>query len=165
MGLDITAYRKLSPEPSATEDNETIVQLSRALVDWTEKEFPGRTQGVVAGMYSFAERFGFRAGSYSGYNRWREWLAKVAGLEAPKLIWESESPSGPFVELINFADNEGIIGPLVSAKLAKDFAEHEERIASLASDEQSFDPYNLEKYRAWRKAFEMAADGGAVEFH
>lgn len=172
MGLDITAYRKLTLDPDAKldadgqpENDAAQVNFSRAIIGWTEDNFPGRTAGIEPGTYTFSESHCFRAGSYSGYNEWRRWLAEIVGLNTPQHIWDSENPQGPFVELINFADNEGVIGPTVSAKLAKDFAAHEARIAALACDDLSFDPYNLVKYREWRKAFEMAADGGAVEFH
>jgi hypothetical protein len=37
-------------------------------------------------------------------------------------VWAAR-PEGPFVELIDFADNEGMIGPRAAAKLAKDFAD------------------------------------------
>jgi hypothetical protein len=169
MGLDITAYRKLVASPNepmedgCPVDYDNAVAASTAILSWTEQHWPGRTHYILPGVYRFAEDFDFRAGSYSGYNRWREWLSIVAGHGNPSTLWEAESPQGPFVELINFADNEGIIGPTVSAKLAKDFAEHEDRIAALCAGNDR--NYELTKYREWRKAFELAADGGMVEFH
>ncbi len=63
------------------------------------------------------------------------------------------------MELINFADNEGIIGASVSVKLLQDF-ESFHRAA-----EQHEDGYFTEKYNAFMKAFELASDNGAVEFH
>lgn len=165
MGLDITAYRKLTRAPDAEVDEcgapkewEKFAHLHPSTMAWVEENFPGRAQGVQPGIYSFADKFGFRAGSYSGYGQWRDWLAKVAGYAGERAAWSASS--GPFWELINFADNEGVIGPVVSAKLAKDFADNEQRIA-----DQSPEPWFIDQYRIWRKAFEMAADAGAVDFH
>lgn len=169
MGLDISVYQKLVAAPNATldedgyPDDDKFVVIDKGTIDWTEDHWPGRTNGITAGVYAFTERAGFRAGSYSGYNRWRAWLARVSGHGTPDAVWSAAKPTGPFVELINFADNEGIIGPVVSAKLAKDFAENEDRIVAMADADD--DTYNIEMYRQWRKAFEMAADGGCVNFH
>lgn len=174
MGLDITAYRKLtkveSPTQAQLEGDEYDTRFRAHAVDWVEANWPGRTKGVEQGaVYTFTEQFGFRAGSYGGYNRWRDDLAKLAGYPLATHPAEDGGPSyapgcwanptGPFAELINFADNEGVIGSEVSAKLAKDFAEFDER-AKTHGDEWFY-----ESFCEWRKAFEMAADGGAVDFH
>lgn len=70
--------------------------------------------------------------------------------------WSAEA--GPFWELINFSDCEGIIGPVVSAKLARDFQEYQEKANSQLTD------YDLERYNSWRQAFELAAENGVVRF-
>lgn len=108
-------------------------------------------------------KFGFHAGSYSGYNQWREWLAALAGHGTPETIWNTPSPSGPFVEMINFSDCEGTIGPDVSAKLAKDFAEWDER-AKVSGEGDGGKYSNYGRYCNFREAFEAAADGGKVIF-
>jgi hypothetical protein len=139
---------------------EGLIVISGSLLEYTEKYFPGRTQGLSVGTFSYEERFGFNAGSYTGYNEWRDWLSRAAGHGAAKSLWERHNPQGPFVELINFADNEGVIGPVVSLKLAMDFAEHKARIEATAPDESY-----VESYQNWAKAFALAADSGAVDFH
>lgn len=145
MGLDITAY-------PADYNNRFLV--SHSIIKWTEDNFPGRSEGLEGGaVYAFEESFGFRAGSYGGYNDWRDWLARMSG-------WESAKTTGPFYELIHFADNEGVIGPKVAAKLAKDFAEHADKAKQMAQDD-----FDLQRYQNWQRAFEMAADNGAVDFH
>jgi hypothetical protein len=165
MGLDITAYRKLAKTDAALLDSggypvDYMKFWSAREVASTEKEFPGTTAGVEAeAIYSFEERMDFRAGSYGGYNDWRDRLARVAGHESAKAAWDNPPPDGsPFIELISFFDSEGIIGPVVAAKLAKDFADHRSTAESVGS-------YFFDRYCLWQKAFEMAADGGAVNFH
>lgn len=165
MGLDITAYRKITPAPDAavSPDGEPVdwqnhFWAHQSSLDFTEENWPGHSEGVSAGIYTFAEQHKFRAGSYGGYNEWRDWLARVAGWPSAKACWESPTPGDkPFAELIHFADNEGVIGPKVAAKLAKDFADKQAEVGDVGWD--------AELYAKWRKAFEMAADGGAVDFH
>lgn len=168
MGLDITAYRKLrkveNPTEADRDENFTV---------YANDSFPGRAAGLEdRAVYQTTEdAFGLRAGSYGGYSWWRDELAKLAGYpqgtyEQYGKDWPSHcvacwnGATGPFSELINFSDCEGAIGPEVSAKLAKDFADFDARA-------KEFDPGRgwYERYCDWRKAFEMAADDGAVQFH
>lgn len=161
MGLDITAYSKLT---EVDERDACDIVIAKELLDFTEANFPGRTAGLTVGRYVVddgGESFGFRAGSYGGYNQWRNDLAIFAGHGSAEAVWNlSRDVTGPFVELINFADNEGYIGPTVSAKLAKDFADHAARCLEQAPDE-----YFVLSYQNWAKAFAIAADGGLVDFH
>jgi len=166
MGLDVRAYRGLTLAPDAAVDDDgdpvewkNYIRLRKETLDGTEEHWPGRTIPLVAGIYTAAEHLDLPCGPYSRYNRWREWLCEAAGHGAPSDIWDGRVTVGPFVELINFSDCEGIIGPVVCAKLAKDFAEHQEHIIGGAQG------YEAEMYRRWRRAFELAADGGCVDFH
>lgn len=166
MGLDISyAGRiKLAVEIN-DETEEPIIEklyddyecvIPQDLIAYTEENFPGRTEGLKAGAYELdedSESGGFRAGSYSGYNWWRSQLEELRPDE------------DAFIELIEFSDCEGVIGPIVSRKLAKDFQAHEEVIcakARILGDESS---YWIELYQKWKTAFETAADGGYVDFH
>ena len=168
MGLDITAYRKLKPAENVELDEDgNPVDYDNyfrpgAGMDWSEGAFPGRGEGIDSDTtYSFEKRHGFRAGSYGGYSEWRNQLARLAGWDSNNDRYNkdpSEFEGKPFFELIWFADNEGVIGPIVSAKLLKDFK------AYLPAAEQQ-DDWFLDRYRDWMNAFEMAADGGAVDFH
>lgn len=172
MGLDISAWRRLErcDEPSGDDEQfDTVVEV------FASRHFPGRTEGLADGYYT-GERCdllgpfgGFKAGSYSGYSAWREWLAELAGyralhdpehLDRPHSLGAFAATGGPFWELINFYDNEGQIGPVVSAKLAGDFAAWDERAKAASPDGWEYDRYKL-----WQAAFVWAADGGCVDFH
>jgi len=171
MGLDITAYSGLTKIENPARDQYGDLRGS-VVTFFANASFPGREEGVDANaVYSYSNSFEFRAGSYSGYNAWREWLAQIAGYPAIKCNrWNgrtemrhdaaaSAAGAGPFYELLHFSDCEGVIGHVVSAKLAKDFAEFQ---AKADAAEQG---YLKESYAKWRKAFEIAANNGAVKFH
>ena len=158
MGLDITAYKNLEvvekpvfDEFGDLENWETQWKPGTSM-EWSEEHFPGRGEGIDSTkVYTWEKEYHFRAGSYFGYNLWRSKLKEFA---------EGDS----FQELINFADNEGVIGYIVSKKLYKDFVENHERAIefdkTLGEEE-----YWINKYKEWEKAFEIATDNGAVVFH
>ena len=175
MGLDIVTYRNATRIEAffANDDEWTPLDpISRrpiedelvfvAVVDdqMADKAAPL----VMRGVYRATETDSFRAGSYSGYGWWRNELAKLAGYAPHDSdgqisycvdCWEGKS--GPFSELINFSDCEGTIGSECSAKLARDFAEFD---AKAQAEGEEF----YESYQDWRRAFDMAADNGAVIF-
>jgi|SRR6185503_6936916 len=155
MGLDITAYSHLAyvvpyePDVPAEEDYETTC------VHIYQDGAINRLDGAREGWYrptAATTGHAFRAGSYSGYNEWREALCWMALRVRPQAVWKSpEAFAGrPFVELINFSDCEGCIGPVTSAKLAADFA-------SIARD--------FPLWEHWHTALTLAAQGGFVTFH
>lgn len=157
MGLDITAYKNLKKveNPKIDEYGELINWDSEwipgASMEWSEKHFPGRGEGIEPNSaYTWEDSFDFRAGSYSGYNRWR------AKLEEFK---EGDS----FEELINFADNEGVIGYVVAAKLYNDFVKFEEKAEEYSRTISDGDWW-FELYKEWKKAFKFASQQGAVDF-
>lgn len=158
MGLDITAYKNLKvvEKPQFNEygelENWDTEWKPGASMEWSEKHFPGRGEGINSNtVYTWEENFTFRAGSYSGYNLWRSKLAKFAG-------------GSDFNELINFADNEGVIGFVVSKKLADDFNKNEAKAKEFAETFEDGDWW-FDKYQSWKKAFEIASENGAIDFH
>ena len=177
MGLDVTAYRKIAKvdavfdqhgepiDPITREEIEDVVRL------YVNPDFPGRAGGIESGaVYRFEGYLHVSAGSYGYYNAWRNEVAKLAGwpqgsYEQYGKTWPSyaastwDADSGPFYELICFSDCEGTLGPDVCMKLARDFAEHQEK-ADAHPDERF-----RAKYAEWRAAFDFAASTGAMNFH
>lgn len=162
MGLDITAVSKAvwgrdgSDEYDGYDDN--LVSA------YQNGDFPDQFDYLKDGWYRVdGETFRFRAGSYGGYGAWRRSLcAQALGVDVEE-IWDNpEAFKGrPFFELINFSDCEGTIGPVTSAKLAKDFKDYEGKIFTGGG---RIDFY-LETYHDFAKAFALASDGGFVDFH
>lgn len=160
MGLDITAYEKvqlLKAQPEGWDDELGGRDDVRVL--HTPDGVPDRSDGLVRGYYTVdpdgeQEHVSF---SYSGYSEWRRWLCLTFVGVPPETVWTNPEAyaESPFVELVNYADNEGFFGPKTCAKLAADFAAHEPRNSA----------YHAERYERLRRAFHLAAGGGVVRFH
>jgi len=165
MGLDITANRGLIP--CALHGNADAAWNARHIYLTIHPElFPERTTPVSEGCYQYAEEFDFRAGSYSGYNRWRDQLSRFAHGVSPETVWGNADYVGkPFYELIEFSDCEGFIGPVVATKLSRDFQEHTSEAIKWSRQYGAEADYWLQKYHDWMKAFRLASDNGVVRFH
>lgn len=160
MGLDITAYSHAKKVNGEFDDNK---HTNVYIIDAFRKQADGLKEGCYEISEYGVERF--RAGSYSGYNEWRDWLAHVVG-KSDKEIWANPDPSIPFVELINFADNEGTIGPKTSAKLYKDFVKMFPEVLKAATKlDVDTSMWYLSRYFRWMDAFELAQYEGFVQFH
>ena len=206
MGLDISAVSKLEP----IEVPEDMEKWSDEWYDWESEQdgdvyslyssdsFREQAEGMVDGTYittDDSQSTGFRAGSYTGYGTWRDWLAqsvmngvlgKSGGAEQ---MWGSADGGDyglPFMEIINFSDSEGMIGPVASKKLYNDFRKYENDVmdwmdekyltqtpihsASWRDDEDKpIDKGDFEwfqsQYQEWKNAFRIASDNGVVMFH
>ena len=168
MGLDVTAYKNAKRLNEFTADEwgepKDIDSVQAYIADFKE-----RAGNITDGYYTYDDSYGFRAGSYSGYNNWRDELARLAGYQNTKYDehgYERESHAagawkldgGPFWELINFSDCEGILGTEVCKKLLADFIEYDEKA-------KSFDSYFYERYKEWTEGMKYAADNGFFDFH
>jgi hypothetical protein len=186
MGLDISAYSKTasnflkSDEEVSEEEREQLYESAGVARISANSSFEDQLDGYQEGFYRVkGKSTGFRAGSYSGYNWWRRHLCLMALELEPDDVWsDPEVHEGrPFVELINFSDCEGCIGPETSKKLLADFRAHAEKAEAYAKarapgnpnrpdeDEDTVHPWWLENYKEWTEAFELAADDGFVSFH
>ena len=151
MGLDISVYNKLKEVKNAEMDedgnviNDELLNIKQKVLDYTEKHFEGRTQGIHSGAYKANRAFGFCAGGYIGYGLFRDKLSDL-------------SQDNQFYELINFSDCEGYIGSVISKKLAKDFGELEKEAESVLYS------HEFETYLNFKKAFEEASKDGIVCF-
>lgn len=171
MGLDITAYSKV--------EKMAELPLNKRGIDWERAceleetfgavlvrndHFPTHCEDLDEAVYKVnGESYGFRAGSYSGYNRFRNLLSAFAN------TMEGQSEDLPFYKLIHFSDCGGCIGPRVSARLHKDFVENKEHFLKFAANYAAGDKLELgwieDCYLDWTRAFELAKDHGFVHFH
>ncbi len=156
MGLYIVAYERLILIETPPPDDNFV----RA---WNDLAFPNHAAGLIAGRYYRPEgrTVEFTAGSYGGYNTWRDRLSRtMLGRPAQAIVRKDRErlTDQPFADLIAFSDCEGIIGPLVSKELSVDFEGWKGRAAEVS------DPWFLETYTWFAEAFTLAAGSGAVVF-
>lgn len=150
MGLDVTAYKNITwLEPVGSEDDDYDLRIVAG-------DFAERAADIKDGYYSYNDSHGFRAGSYGGYNEWRNELAILAGFESAKDAWSKDS--GPFWELINFSDCEGTLGTITCKKLLFDFKEFYAKAEKAGG-------YFFDLYKEWTQGMELAADNGCFCFH
>jgi len=165
MGLDITAVSKLQHAPTY-QPPEDDYEDGYHFAFWYDG-FDASGRGLVRDAWYAAtpgsEYHGFRAGSYGGYGEWRNDLAASAGLSLDD-YWNEPDRGQLFYELINFADNEGTIGPDAAKNLLADFKAHRAvYVASRAAG--NWGQYDIERYDDWTRAVELASDAGMVIFH
>lgn len=178
MGLDVRFFAKVTKVDHPEGFKPTEDCWDNHEVVWV-KDFPQQADGIPhqscwqseAGHTSLHH-------SYSGYGQYRAWLCMgFFGVE-PEKIWEDTTglfQGRPFYEQINFADNEGTIGPKTAAKLAQDYVDQRDYvIASWKALPVPFDSgqaeqdrqvkYMTAKYDEWAAGFALAADTGMVIF-
>ncbi len=157
MGLDITAYSNINYLREDSNDDDYDLDRKECFI-WVNPDFPERAKNLKDGIYSFEDDMNFRAGSYGGYNQWRNELAMFAGYNNDRDAWDKTS--GPFLELILFSDCEGCIDAEISKKLYKDFCDFDEKSKTYEEDS-----YFYIRYKLWKEAFELASNNGCVKFH
>jgi hypothetical protein len=149
--------------------------------DYESFSFTGETCFMGGHCYAptpQTEKHRFHAGSYSGYSIWRARLATFAWQDAPNSdilrdrFWDNimQHRGKPFYELINFADNEGCIGPVAADKLFDEFTTYRDEFRAWvkANPELKFkhvQENTLTSYDNWMRAFDLASYNGLVRFH
>ena len=174
MGLDIAYYSKIQEVgKSKSRDDENIHIYGSSFT---------YQLGSLKENYSYSiteesESGSFRAGSYSGYNEWRNNLSIMAGYSGASEVWKDFNPDmryhkllklegknvriKPFYELIFFSDCEGYIGPEISKKLYQDFLDFDDKAKKFVSTGIS---YFYRSYQNWTECFRVASDNGIVIF-
>lgn len=151
MGLDITAY-----------GNIKIVKDDEPEYYFSNTEFPQSNMPDIENkeiQIEFDEEFDFRAGSYSGYNKFRNDLCFVANGIKDKELWASKDESLKFYWLINFTDCDGYIGTSYCKILYDEFVNYEDEVKSKLNE------YFHETYDNFKEAFKLASNNGLVSFH
>jgi hypothetical protein len=160
MGLGIVAGSK-AYFVTADLDTEYIEPRNVFVIG---PDYPERLDGLPEGVYHInGDVLQFSVGPYSKYNSWRAQLAELVFGVPPEVIWEDpDAYTGkPFVELIDFSDNEGAIGPTTSRKLVGDFDEYAENLENQVGKSETGLEF-MEIYSNFRRAFQLASDEGFV---
>lgn len=174
MGLDIGAYGNLKHVGTLGKEedfyeselySDDLIAMESYRFDKRYSSYTDGMELINGGVYSYECAYDFRAGSYSGYNRWRNQLSEMIIKVPARAVWDRPDyyKSSPFFHLICFSDCEGMIGGAAAQKLLKDFAAHQETVTALPDilENEGF----ARVYADFQKAFEMAANNGLVIFH
>jgi hypothetical protein len=195
VGLDIVAYRrctfvesmtKLCHEGKCEHCDDDYLRHYYPNAPVFAHNSPGFREGVYRVSFTHdnsPDCFHFRAGSYSSYNLWREWICQFAtGHNHIEFVCggvqlESEPP---FWKLLNMSDCEGIITGPIAEELLKDFEDHREKALAweatkpvvqkdwttgVHEEEVDFDPECwAENYDLWTQAFRIASPEGILLF-
>lgn len=182
MGLDITAYSKLKTVDSEFlkireripgvfgKLGEEVYEFTKSMVDSPNNWIQDMEPGTCYQSKDTVE-FDFRAGSYGGYNDYRNKLSECFLNVQSNEVWTNERryEGKPFYEQINFSDCEGFIGPKVSAKLHEDYKRGRDQwyefLKELYAGDDEEIKWGMAIYDNWTKAFGIASDEGLVWFH
>jgi hypothetical protein len=176
MGLDICAYSNIvkQPEPEVQKvvgkllasEGEEILEVFEVTDRCHDLE-----EGVYLDTFDTVQHH-FRAGSYSGYNRFRNILSRaLLGVEA-SAVWEDPTSfeGRPGYEMIDFSDCEGTISSSVADKLRQDLAENREVFATYLIEKENTQKdsdefqWIMEVYDNFIYAFELASENGVVVY-
>ena len=174
MGLDICAYSNImkQPEPEVQKvvgkllasEGEEILEVSEVTDRCHDLE-----EGVYLDTFDTVQHH-FRAGSYSGYNGFRNRLAKaLLGVEA-SAVWEDPATfeGRPGYEMIDFSDCEGVISSSVADKLRQDLIENRDvfkaHLIEVFGQHLDGIEWDMETYDNFIYAFELASENGVVVY-
>ena len=161
MGLDCTAYSNIKLLHEINKNNEDTDDFwERGLARLYMTGFARHSDNLKDGWYEAEDSYGWCAGSYSGYNRWRNTVSEV-GLGVPaKVVWENfdQYEDEGLAWLVHFSDCEGFIGPETSKKILVG-------LQKIQEDNLFTDEYDLVKLNHWIIGMTLAANNGAVVFH
>lgn len=151
MGLDITAYKDIK----IIENKEPEYYFSSS--DFPQSNMPNLEDKEI--QIDFKEEFDFRAGSYSGYNLFRNELCISANNIKAEELWDLKDESLKFYWLINFTDCDGYIGTSYCSILYEEFCKYEEDVKLKLND------YFHQTYDNFKESFRLGRDNGLVSFH
>lgn len=181
MGLDIMAISNLEKKHKLTEEQEALPwefqqkkKKTRIVIDATPygSEHGGynRCEDMEGGKYAETEKtteHHFRAGSYSGYGRFRKLLSEgLAGVD-PDTLWNNPElyRDATMFEMINFSDCEGILGTGVCQKLYPQFVANREKFESFlnaAFGDTDLARWEMGTYDDFMEAFKLGSQNGIV---
>jgi len=184
MGLDIMAISNLEKKHKLSEEQKALPwefqpakKATRITIDATPygSEHGGfnKCEDMEGGKYAETNEtteHHFRAGSYSGYNRFRKLLSDgVAGVD-PHALWENEDQykDSQMFEMINFSDCEGILGTGVCKKLYPQFLENRDKfenyLKTIMSEDGDTIRWEMSTYDDFTEAFRLGSQNGIVVY-
>jgi hypothetical protein len=120
--------------------------------------------------------FGFRAGSYSGFDSFRNWLAGKVGYEDyPSLLEMTNESAGEWIDskagaLFHHSDCDGFISAQDAKRLNRDLKSIKDQLApidpNLNEEEKAKEEWCRERLEDWITATREAINTGSqINFH
>lgn len=166
MGLDATAHERaeIVADHDSCPDYEYEAgwcsEHTRAFV--IHPRFARSLDGLVdEGWYSLTGDAVHVGNPYTTHRRLREQVCRFASGVDIEAVWAAGGDGFddlPFLEWLDFADNEGTVGGTAARRLADDFDAHD------ATDWKWTSPYDAKKWGEWGEAFHVASDTGLIRF-
>lgn len=159
MSLDATAYEYVNLVEAISPGNERFDELLEGDLVYAcpfIRAFEDHPNGLPEGVYETSGRSVGVSTTYSSYSMLRNAVSRAAaGKSASAVILSDEWRDVPFGWWINFADDEGILGPRTCRILADQAAEHELRLPTRS---------DRDRWGHWCEMFRVAADTGMISY-
>lgn len=168
MGLSVYGYSELSLISCISDRINAQTNIKDVYIEDNWKEFAPELENCSS--YAYKDSLRYNIGPYSSYRVWRNDLAKLveykpissAVSNAPYLDGARKESAGPFLKLLQFSDCSSYIGNEFSTSLFQDFIKYDDKAKAFAIISKSHNFYEIYSYL--KKVFELASNGGAVEF-
>jgi hypothetical protein len=162
MGLDAYAYEHaelIEAGRFSDFDEDRVGDLPEGQVFLRpfDGAFEEQAEGLVDGIYRVSGEVLHSRRSYGGYSHLRDQVSRsVTGYPA-EVVWKRDDWQDLTLGYwINFADNEGLIGPKTCALLA----DQAEAVGDLTLDSD----WDERSWAEWRAMFRLAADTGLISY-
>lgn len=164
MGPQFNVYSKLAKmrmeEVRLYEDGTP--EETRVTSFYSNPEFPAHISGLDSTIFyrCNGKKMKFGAATYDEYCEFKNHLAKITGFASAEELWKTSGPIF-FMELINFSNCEGTIGPIISRKLYHDFKDNYDRAEEYFVKLEDGKKFWIH-YQNWCKALSVARNNGAI---
>ncbi len=170
MGLDISVYSSWTPYDGEVKDWDHAEEIMMTGIDLTHvynmEGFASRAKGMPEWVVAkFVDSF--RAGSYGGYNRFRDTLCRALHGFGAKALWamvDEELETHAMWQILHFSDCEGVLGTEVCRTLHAELEEHWDKVTAYFAQLDDGDYYQG-LLGTWRDAFKAASAEGFIGFH
>lgn len=162
MGLDINIYKNVKVVEGDRQDDDFEWDFIAYVIDdrWKFKIKNLEEDKSYVGDRLDELSFGYSYGTHSWF---RNHLCSLVLDKPLGKFYDEMNEDMDFIELIDFADNEGCLDWEVSEKLYNDFVKWDEKAKEyLKGEEEARHFYRI--YTNWLEAFKAAKDKGVIEF-
>lgn len=154
MGLSVSIYTNVKHCPNPEDSDFTAYVLDKS---W-EHKIKNLNKGAD---YNGEQAYRAADYAYSTHSRFREYLVSLTGVKGVldsngEIIWSNLPSDMPFIDLIDFADNEGCFDWETASRLLCDFDKFAEK------NNINTNEYMAGKYKTWHEGMRIASSSKGV---